>query len=75
VRAPEHGPERRDAQFLISAVAQEQSLGFLHPPFGQRVFAQDELGAGEVGLGRLGDQRVERIDTHLTGMAAARRAR
>ena len=59
---PEHGSERGDAQLLVSAVAEEQSLGFIYLPFGQRVAAQDELGAGEAGLGRVGDQRVERLD-------------
>jgi hypothetical protein len=69
MRAPEHGPEWGDAQFLVSAVAQEQSLGFLYLPFGQRTAAQDELGSGEVGLGRLGDQRVERLDVVEAGLA------
>ena len=55
VRAPEHRPERGDVQLLVSAVAQEQSLGFFYLAFGQRAAAQDELGAGEAGLGRVGD--------------------
>lgn len=52
----------RDVELRVAAVAEEQRLGLLHLPFAHRVAVQDELGAGESGVGWLSDQGVERLD-------------